>query len=280
MEEGKTSIHELRQQEQKAEELIFGLSEEEKLLAVPLLEIQKQRNTLYINYLAELRSLQEKYDQLYKPLYEQRKSFLANVPGFWFKALKNNTMSSTFVYEHDEELLQFLIDIKYTRQPNSDNFSLEFEFAENPMIDNKVLKKDYFMANEDVMEKAIGTEIVWKGPNLTQQIKQSKKKGKKVKNSPENQVENRPSFFNFFKNVTMPGPQDLENMDEAVESELVESFEEDFDLAMEFKEEIIPNAVLFYLSIRDHEDIENESQEDKPVKVDGSGTEKQECKQQ
>ncbi|CAG9314630.1 unnamed protein product [Blepharisma stoltei] len=281
MEEGNLNCHELRLQEKKAEEMIAKLSEEKKQVAIPLLEIQRQRNTLYLNYLQELKELQEKYEQSYQPLYEQRRALLSSVPGFWFKSIKNNTVSCEFLYEQDEALLQFLVDIRHKKDPNSENFSIEFEFADNPIIENKILKKDYFMANEDVMEKAIGTEIIWRGNNLTQQVKKSKKKGKQGKEPKTERIESRPSFFNFFKNVMMPAPQDLEAMDEEDEHEIVKAFEQDFDLATEFRDEIIPNAMLFYLNIREESDEgDAEENQPKPVKVDGSGSEKQECKQQ
>ena len=104
--------HELRVQEKKATEELSKLPEAEKAVLQPALELQKQRNDLFLAFLSELRALEYKYDQQYTPLYNQRSELIKNTPHFWLKALKNNEMISTMIFDQDDELLKYIIDIK------------------------------------------------------------------------------------------------------------------------------------------------------------------------
>ena len=272
--------HELRAQEKKATEELSKLPESERVLLQPTLDLQKQRNDLFLTFLDELRALEYKYDQQYAPLYDQRAEIVKNSPQFWLKAMRNNPMISTMIFEQDEELLKFLINISHISEPTSDNFTLEFHFAPNTFIENTVLSKKYFMGADDEVEKGEGTEIKWKGANLTQKVKKTKKRGKNKKVGIK--VEEIPSFFSFFKNVS----EEDENEQDSEEEEMGNLLEDDYELACEFRDEIIPNAVYYYLGIKDDEDDEDDDDAEegnskpKSKKVDGSGTEKADCKPQ
>lgn len=91
----------------------------------------------------ELRALENKYETLYTPMYSQRSELVKQVPGFWLKVLKDNRMTATFIYEQDEPLLKSLLDIKCIEDPNSEKFKLEFEFAPNDFMENRILTKEF-----------------------------------------------------------------------------------------------------------------------------------------
>ena len=271
--------HELRAQEKKATEELSKLPEAERVQLQPTLDLQKQRNDLFLTFLGELRALEFKYDQQYAPLYDQRAEIVKTSPEFWLKVLKNNPMISTMIFEQDEELLKSLINIRHISEPTSDNFTLEFYFAPNTFIENEVLSKKYFMGADDEVEKGEGTEIKWKGANLTQKVKKTKKRGKNKKVGIK--VEEIPSFFSFFKSVSEEDEPDEDSEDEGMGNLL----EDDYELACELRDEIIPNAVYYYLGVKDEEDDDDEDEEEggakpKSKKVDGSGAEKADCKPQ
>ena len=48
----------------------------------------------------------------------------------------------------------------------------------------------------------------------------------------------------------MPTPAEIEGMDESIEEEFIESAEQDFDIATEFRDEIVPNAILYYFGTK------------------------------
>lgn len=277
-EQEETYAAELRKQEADAEKALEALPEEEKNKIQPILELQKQRDVIYLAYLEELRALENKYESQYQPLYQQRAEHIKHVPEFWLKVLKDNPMTSTFVYEQDEPLLKHLIDVRAIEDPVKENFKLEFEFTPNEFMENTVLSKELIVDDGDI-EKTIGTEIQWKNnKNLTQQIKKTKKKGKKGKVNNVTKVVDCPSFFSFFK--TRDGDEEIEDEGSDEEAMFNDPLGEDYELANEIRDEIVPNAALFYLNVRQHDEPSDEEGESKGVKIDASGAEKPECKQQ
>ena len=180
------------------------------------------------------------------------------------------------IFEQDEELLKYITDIRHLSEETSDNYTLEFYFADNPIIENSVLTKQYIMGNDDEVKTAKGTEIKWKGTNLTQKVKKTKKKGKNKKAGIK--VEEIPSFFSFFKDVNEDDEDEPDSEDE--EAGLGGLLEDDFEVACEFRDEVIPNAIYYYLNVRDEDGENSEEGNPKNKQVDGSGTEKAECKPQ
>jgi nucleosome assembly protein 1-like 1 len=264
----------LEAQQKRAEDALSKLPEPDRTVLQPALELQKQRNQLYLAFMDELRALEYTYDQKYEPIYSQRAELIKNTSEFWLKVLKNNPLVSTMIFEQDEQVLNHLTDIKVLTEPNSDNFTIEFHFSPNKFIENSVLTKKYIMDSNDNPEKAEGTEIKWKGANLTQKIKKTKTRGKNKKKGIK--IEEIPSFFNFFKDLT--ADDDIEEEDD---DDLAMTLEEDYDTACEIRDEIVPNAPYFYLGIRQNEsDEEDDNEVPKPKKIDGSGTEKADCKPQ
>jgi nucleosome assembly protein 1-like 1 len=271
---------ELKAQHKKAEEELSKLPANEKQKIQPILELQLQRNTLYTQFLKELRELEFRYDQQYDPLYLQRSELLKNFSGFWLNAMRNNPMIASMIFDQDYELLKHLVNVKLVTEQNSSNFSLEFHFTENSFITNQVLVKKYILNDDDEVKSAVGTDIKWKGTNLTQKVKKTKKKGKNKKVGTK--VEEIPSFFLFFKSID---ENDMEDDDD--EDELADNLEDDYEIGREFRDELIPNAILYYLNVvdsMDDDDVSEGSDEGKAKpkakKIDGSGTEKPECKPQ
>jgi len=209
-------MEELKAQEQKALEAASLLPEEERPLIHSILELQKHRDQVYSEYLSELRQLENKYEEKYCEIYSERAQLLWNKERYWLTVLKNNELSSSFVYPQDEELLKYLADIKYYSDPQVDSFTLQFEFRENPFMHNSVLEKKYTLGKPS---KAQGTEIQWKEAQALEG-----------------------GFFKYFESRVKKAVDSDEDMDE--ENLLAQ---EDFELGTELRDEIIPNSVLYYL---------------------------------
>lgn len=71
--------------------------------------------------------------------------------------------------EKDEPLFKHLTKIEYIKIDESEfSFELRFYFSPNDYFTNDVLKKTFYMKEEDLPEKSIGTDILWKeGKNIT-----------------------------------------------------------------------------------------------------------------
>lgn len=291
-------------QEKAATKEIEKLNGPTKDCAVALLALQRQRDQLFHEYLAEIRALELRFHDKYQPLYEQRKATLAQHSqgeGFWLKTLQGNMMVKGYIFEKDEELLRFLVDIRCVEYSNNDDFSLEFLFAENPYISDSVLTKKFIHDVDTDLIKAEGCEIHWKGENFTEK-KIKKKKSKKGKTQTIVKTVPNPSFFTFFATKT---EDDHECEDEECDDEgdmHLNMLEDDEDLGVEIRDEIIPNALLFFLGVRqseddmegmeiEEEDSDEEGEEHKPQRkkskgdkekktVDAAGKGKDECKNQ
>lgn len=182
------------------------------------------------------------------------------IPNFWLVVLKNVGEISSMIQEYDEEILQYLTDIRaFSMAAPNLSFQLEFHFAPNPYFQNSILTKTYLMKcspDEDdpfgfegpEIYKSIGCEIMWNP-------------GKKVTELSVNSDNNScprifkvDSFFNFFS------PPEL-LMDDSLENQKIEAYlENDFEVGHYLKERVVPRAVLYYLGEID-DDISDDGDE-------------------
>lgn len=162
----------------------------------------------------------------------------AGVPQFWFHILYSNPSFDYLVHKDDEEILHHLVDIrtKYNTEPHF-SFTLEFEFSSNPFFENKMLTKEYLlkMKCDDLMcyegpsiYKTIGCDIIWKTEKGT-----------------------RPSIFDFFNPPILP-----ENVLDPSYEEIKSLLEDDFEMGDYVKDNIVPQAVLYFTGERDDNDVE------------------------
>jgi hypothetical protein len=79
-----------------------------------------------------------KYEGIYAPMYEQRKTIVRSdeLDGFWLKVLKNGPLTSSLITDKDEPALRHLTDVKLVSDPHNDNFTIEFHFSTNPFFEN------------------------------------------------------------------------------------------------------------------------------------------------
>jgi len=181
------------------------------------------------------------------------------VPEFWLTALSNHEDIAQTITEKDGAVLEHLVDIRVaeTSEGNEFGFALEFEFAPNPYFTNKVLRKEYYMEDDDpeapMMERSEGTDISWNpGKDVTCKVlkKKNKKTGKMM-----TKKEKVDSFFQFFSPPETPDEED--EIDQEELEALQEAVEADYDLGSLFKNDIIPGAVLWFTG----EAIEDEGDE-------------------
>jgi nucleosome assembly protein 1-like 1 len=73
------------------------------------------------------------------------------------------------------------------------------------------------------------------------------------------------SFFNFFKTITMPAEEELEKANKTPgaegdeeEKDVGELMDIDFELGNEFKDQLIPLALEYYLEVIEEEDEEGD----------------------
>ena len=105
------------------------------------------------------------------------------------------------------------------------------------------------MTRQNIIEKCEGTEIEWNdGKDVTK--KKIKKKQKAKKGQPGKTITKtveQESFFNFFKTINTPNQLSL-NKEKAPVGELMDK---DNDMGVEFKDQLIPLTLQYYLETID-----------------------------
>lgn len=198
------------------------------------------------------------------------------VPGFWGRVLKAHDVIRDYVKKHDEPILKHITDISGQHFPDKHGYEIVFTFNHNEYMENTELRKVYHMIDDRVLEKTEGTEIVWKeGKNPT--IKKIKKKQKNKKTGAVRtvvKVVDQESFFSFFTSKSMPEPDKLDQMDKDEREELAVKLDEDFDLGNDIINEVIPEALEYYLGVVEDKfsDLDSNSEEEVDVgDEDGEG---------
>ena len=266
-----------------------------KLVAIKKLVCE--RMSLEKDFKKEHNKLDYKYEQLYKPFYERRQKIIEGeekpdfekireklaelkineeeakkekedekgIPEFWYKVLLNN--QDIMLNERDKDVLKKLKLIKCTPKENG-NFSLEFFFEPNDYFTNEVLKREFILDEDCDIKEIKSDEIQWKSDamNTTIEIKQKKVKNKRTKQVKTiTKKEKIPSFFSSFKHFEKKEGENKEEKDEEDEDEEGEelTIDDEYDMALQYKEEIIPYAIEYYLGIADDgEDLPEEDEED------------------
>lgn len=58
------------------------------------------------------------------------------------------------------------------------------------------------------------------------------------------------SFFNFFTNLRIPTVEEIKTMDSLKEKELGHHLDTEYELGLEFIEELIPHSVEYYIGVK------------------------------
>jgi nucleosome assembly protein 1-like 1 len=274
-----SEIEDLQEQERNAEAKVQEQSEPVRQQYQKLLDNQRARNSIYVAYMAELRAINLKYETHYFEHFNRRAELSTQVEDFWLTVLRNNPITGETIVEKDYQLLRFLKNISYTEAKHGRYTELIFEFNENPFIAETRLVKPFEIDSDEEIQSKEGTTITWKGQDFTMEELKTKKKRKGKPVRIITKLVPCESFFNLFKSSA-----DLEGSD----SEDQEDFEEDdIEICLEIKDEIIPYAFLWYAKARHHDDSDDEDDEEDDVKdsiramaADASGPKEGECKTQ
>jgi len=190
------------------------------------------------------------------------------VSDFWIKAMINHPVGET-IQEKDRPILGYLSNIELDLHSEGEGFDLIFHFLPNNYFSGTMIKKSLHMKDKGILDKTTCSKIEWKdGCNPTMKKQKKKKKGKKVT------VEVKcDSFFNFFNDIVpteedmqMKPPMDDED-DEGQDESIQEKLADDLDLADQFKDDLVPLALEYYLGVIELPEEEDEDEDG----GDGSG---------
>ena len=276
--------------EEQFVEALKGITDnnlKKKLVAIKKLVCE--RMALEKDFKKEHNQLEYKYEQLYQPFFEQRQKIIegkekpdieklkdklaelkiseeeakkedekeVGIPNFWYKCIEN--CQDIMLNDKDKPVLKCLKEIKCISKENG-NFTLEFHFEPNDYFKNIVLKREFILDEEFDIKEIKSDEIFWKNdqvnPTIELQTKKMKNKRTKYVKTVTKKVK-VPSFFSSFKNFKKGDKkkdEESEDDDEEDEGEDKLTIEDEYDLGLQIKEEIIPYAIEYYLGIVDDEE--------------------------
>jgi nucleosome assembly protein 1-like 1 len=248
-----------------------------------LKELNDQREEILVDYLAERAALEQKFQELFKPLYKMRAEVIrgdldsaiaeeaasgddsnaephedtqaekvGGIPQFWVVAMGNMEVTADLITEEDVDCLEHLRDVTCVDDEDGKGFTLHFHFAPNDYFEDRILTKRYevpnlLLSDEPILENVTGCKIMWKpGKSLTYKEVKKKQRGK-GRNAGQirtvSKKERKESFFHFFDTPKMPS---METMNEDEATQLEELFDHDYDVAQAFRSHIIPKAVTWF----------------------------------
>jgi len=200
---------------------------------------------------------------------------------FWIKAFVNHPLGE-MITEKDRPILGYLLNVELDLHPEDkgDGFDLIFRFSENSYFDGTVIKKEMYKKDGHPV-KTVSPEIKWKdGCNPTKKKQKKKKKGKKV--TVETQCE---SFFNIFESINPDEKtendkkkDDGESDGDFEEDEAAIKLQENFDVAEQIKDDLVPLALEYYLGVIENEEEDEEGEEDSDEDNEGAAKKKKKGK--
>lgn len=176
-----------------------GLNDAESEALELIDKFQNEIDVLNEKASEEILKIEQKFNLLRKPLFENRNSVIKRIPNFWVTAFVNHPQISGILEEEEEECLNFLekIDVEEFEDIKS-GYLIRFYFEDNPYFENRILTKEYHLSGENG-PKSVSTQIKWReGYDIL----------KKLQFKPSNNKRKRyleyKSFFDWFTDNNDP----------------------------------------------------------------------------
>eukprot|EP00057_Strongylocentrotus_purpuratus_P032581 XP_788102.2 PREDICTED: protein SET [Strongylocentrotus purpuratus] len=153
----------------------------------------------------EILKVEQKYNALRQPFFENRAKLIEKIPHFWATTFTHHPQLSMLLDEGDEDALQYLskVEVKEFDDIKS-GYRINFFFTPNPYFENEVISKEFHL-NETGDPKSKATPIRWK-PNkdLTKGNLSGNLKDGRKRTHTDNE-----SFFCWFTEQSEAGADEL-----------------------------------------------------------------------
>jgi len=201
----------------------------------------------------EILKVEQKYNKLRKPHYEQRNELIKKIPNFWVTAFVNHPQISAILDEDEEECLHYLSKVEVEEFDDiKSGYRIKFHFDENPFFSNTELVKEFFLGSAE--PSSTSSDIKWKdNMNLVKRADSNARAGEK-RSAPMSAR----TFFSWF----------TDNIDASGD-----------DIAEVIKDDMWPNPLQYFLvpdvemgenGDMDEED-DDEASDDEDLGEDGEG---------
>ncbi|KFK44030.1 hypothetical protein AALP_AA1G206400 [Arabis alpina] len=229
----------------KTEEENVELIDTELVLSIEKLqEIQDDLEKINEKASDEVLEVEQKYNEIRKPVYDKRNELIKSIPDFWLTAFMSHPALGELLTEEDQKIFKYLtsLDVEDAKDVKS-GYSITFHFSPNPFFEDGKLTKTFTFLEEGTT-KISATPIKWKeGKGLANGVNHDKKGNKRA--LPEE------SFFTWFTDA---------NQKEDVEEEIHD------EVADIIKEDIWTNPLTYFNNEADEEDFDEDDDGDEEGK--------------
>ncbi|KAI1726374.1 nucleosome assembly protein (NAP) domain-containing protein [Ditylenchus destructor] len=157
-------------------------------------KVQSEIDALNESASEEILKVEQKYNQLRKPHFENRNNLIKSIPNFWVTAFVNHPQISRIITEDEEECLHYLTKVEVEEFDDiKSGYRIKFIFDQNPFFENTEIVKEFQLGN--VEPSSTTTEIKWKTGK------------KKLTNGVEDEIPK--SFFDWLTNNSDPIADDV-----------------------------------------------------------------------
>ncbi|KAI4326641.1 hypothetical protein MLD38_031931 [Melastoma candidum] len=220
----------------KNEELVDG----ELVLSIEKLqEIQDELEKINEEASDKVLEIEQKYNEVRKPVYENRNEIIKSIPDFWLTAFLSHPALGDLLNEEDQKVFKYLdsLEVEDSKDVKS-GYSITLNFRPNPYFEDAKLVKTFTFLDEG-STKVTATPIKWKeGMGLPNGVTREKKGNKRPINDE--------SFFQWFSENQKEGLEDMTD-----------------EIAEIIKEDLWPNPLTYFNDDADEVDDDEDEIETK-----------------
>ncbi|XP_015063944.1 NAP1-related protein 2-like [Solanum pennellii] len=204
-----------------------------------LQEVQDELEKVNEQASEEVLEIEQKYNEIRRPVYEKRNELIKSIPDFWVTAFLSHPALGELLNVEDQKIFKYLdsLDVEDFKDVTS-GYSLTFVFKPNPYFEDTKLVKTYTFLDEG-STKITGTAIKWKEGMGAAYGVNPEMKGNKRPASED-------SFFSWFSETQ------LKDIADGLSDEVGEII----------KEDLWPNPLKYFNNEADEEDSDGDEDDD------------------
>ena len=236
-----------------AENLEDSIDGELVLSIEKLQEVQDELDKINEEASDKVLEVEQKYNEIRKPVYDKRNDVVKSIPDFWFTAFMSHPALCELLNVEDQKIFKYLgsLDVEDNKDVKS-GYSITFNFNLNPYFENAKLTKTFTFLEEGTT-KITATPIKWKeGKGLPNGVEHDKNGKKRARIDI--------SFFSWFSDCEQKGDMD-EIHDEVAEL---------------IKDDLWPNPLTYFNNELDEEDVDSEADDEENDEDDSEDDDQEE----
>ena len=236
-----------------AENLEDSIDGELVLSIEKLQEVQDELDKINEEASDKVLEVEQKYNEIRKPVYDKRNDVVKSIPDFWFTAFMSHPALCDLLNVEDQKIFKYLgsLDVEDNKDVKS-GYSITFNFNLNPYFENAKLTKTFTFLEEGTT-KITATPIKWKeGNGLPNGLDHDKNGNKRARIDI--------SFFSWFSDC-----EQKDDVDE-IHDEVAELI----------KDDLWPNPLTYFNNELDEEDVDSEADDEENDEDDSEDDDQEE----